>query len=190
MTVQNQVRVRFAPSPTGHLHIGNARTAIMNWLFTRHTGGHFILRIEDTDRQRSSKEAERTILDDLKWLHLDWDEGPFQGGKYGPYRQSERSEFYGKYIQQLKDEGKAYPCYCTGDELEKRRKDRLARGESVAYDGRCRNLSPAQKRKLEDQGRVPAIRFQVNKAPVRYEDLVKGLIEVQGENLGGMAFPI
>jgi nondiscriminating glutamyl-tRNA synthetase len=156
----------------------------MNWLFTRHAGGRFILRIEDTDQQRSSEEAERAILEDLKWLRLDWDEGPFQGGTHGPYRQSERIEFYGKYIQQLENEGKAYPCYCTSDELENRRKERLARGESTAYDGRCRNLSQAEKQKLEDQGRLPAMRFPVNETTVRYEDLVKAVIEVQGENLG------
>ena len=120
------IRTRFAPSPTGHLHIGNARTAIMNWLFTRHSGGSYIVRVEDTDRERSSKESEAAILRDLAWLNLDWDEGPLKGGEFGPYRQSERLDIYEDHIEQLLDAGRAYPCFCTSEELEERRRQRLA----------------------------------------------------------------
>ncbi|MCG2677467.1 glutamate--tRNA ligase family protein, partial [bacterium] len=135
-----RIRVRFAPSPTGHLHVGGARTALFNWLFARHTDGTFILRIEDTDRKRSADRYEKAIIDDLRYLGLDWDEGLGIGGKYGPYRQSERFPLYKEYAKRLLKEKKAYYCYCTEVELEARRKEALRKGQTPRYDGRCRNL--------------------------------------------------
>ncbi|MDE2058433.1 MAG: glutamate--tRNA ligase [candidate division NC10 bacterium] len=134
----SKVRVRFAPSPTGYLHVGGARTALYNWLFARHENGDFILRIEDTDAERSTDESTTTILEALRWLGLDWDEGPEVGGPVGPYRQAERLKLYQEYAQKLLDEGKAYYCTCTPEELETRRKTALAAGTSPKYDGRCR----------------------------------------------------
>ncbi len=182
--MKKSVRTRFAPSPTGHLHIGNARTAVMNWLFARHTGGRFVLRIEDTDRERSTEESERVIFNDLQWLGLGWDEGPDRGGDFGPYRQSERLEIYREHILQLQKSERVYPCYCTPDELDLRRKERLKRGESAVYDGRCRQLSTDQKKWLEGEGRKPAIRFRTEKEDVAFEDLVKGRISFSGESIG------
>ncbi|HWQ68993.1 MAG TPA: glutamate--tRNA ligase [Patescibacteria group bacterium] len=134
----SKIRVRFAPSPTGYLHVGGARTALYNWLFARHENGDFILRIEDTDAERSTDESTTTILEALRWLGLDWDEGPEVGGPVGPYRQAERLKLYQDYAQRLLDEGKAYYCICTPEELEARRKAALAAGTSPKYDGRCR----------------------------------------------------
>lgn len=134
----SRVRVRFAPSPTGYLHVGGARTALYNWLFARHENGDFILRIEDTDAERSTDESTTTILEALRWLGLDWDEGPEVGGPVGPYRQADRLKLYHDYAQRLLDEGKAYYCTCSPDELDVRRKAALAAGTSPKYDGRCR----------------------------------------------------
>jgi len=121
-------RVRFAPSPTGYIHVGNARTALFNWMFARKTSGQFILRIEDTDRERSRREYESALIEDLRWLGIDWDEGPDVGGPFGPYRQSERSHIYREFAQRLIEEGKAYPCYCTPDQLQARRHEAMAKG--------------------------------------------------------------
>jgi glutamyl/glutaminyl-tRNA synthetase len=118
-------RVRFAPSPTGYLHVGGARTAIFNWLFARHAGGTFILRIEDTDAERSSRESEKSLLEDLQWLGLDWDEGPVIGGPSAPYRQSERLEIYRGKAAELIDKGNAYPCFCTDEDLNRKREEAL-----------------------------------------------------------------
>jgi len=178
------VRTRFAPSPTGHLHIGNARTAIMNWLYARHTGGRFVLRIEDTDRERSTEASELSIFKDLKWLGLNWDEGTDVGGDYGPYRQSERIGIYQKYLKELQGIGKVYPCYCTPEELEARRKELLKQGKSIQYDGKCRNLTLAQRKQFEDQGRKPVFRFKVEEKEIPFRDLAKGEISFQGENIG------
>lgn len=134
----DKVRVRFAPSPTGYLHVGGARTALYNWLFARHEGGVLVLRIEDTDPERSTDESTTAILESLRWLGLDWDEGPEVGGSAGPYRQAERLKLYQEYAQKLLDEGKAYYCTCTPDELDARRKAAMAAGMSPKYDGRCR----------------------------------------------------
>lgn len=134
----SKVRVRFAPSPTGYLHVGGARTALYNWLFARHENGEFILRIEDTDAERSTDESTTTILDALRWLGLNWDEGPEVGGPVGPYRQADRLKLYHDYAQRLLDEGKAYYCTCAPEELGARRKAALAAGASPKYDGRCR----------------------------------------------------
>jgi len=153
------VRVRFAPSPTGYLHIGGARTALFNWLFARHEGGRFILRIEDTDRSRSTEEYIGAIIDGMKWLGLNWDEGP--------YRQTERFGIYRRCIDQLLQEGRAYHCYCAPEELEQRRQEALAQGRTPKYDGRCRDLKDAI------PGRAPAVRFNM---PQDGRTLVKDLI--------------
>lgn len=178
------VRTRFAPSPTGYLHIGNVRTAIMNWIFARQAGGEFILRIEDTDAERSTKESEKSIIDDLNWLGLFWDEGPDKGGDYGPYYQSERLELYRTYAEKLKNKGRAYECYCTAEELEIRRKKRTAAGESVLYDRRCLKLSFEQKEEFKKLGRKPSLRFYVDDDVARFEDLVKGEIDFSDEKFG------
>ncbi len=162
-TPKDKVRVRFAPSPTGHLHIGGVRTALFNWLFARHHGGTFILRIEDTDQSRSTEESIEGILEGMRWLGLNWDEGP--------YRQTNRLEVYRTLADQLQRKGKAYPCYCTAEELEARRAEAMRQGKTPKYDGRCRNRSgPAP-------GRAPAIRFTAPQAgqTVVY-DLVKGTV--------------
>jgi nondiscriminating glutamyl-tRNA synthetase len=178
------IRTRFAPSPTGHLHIGNARTAILNWIFTRHAGGQFILRIEDTDQERSTEASEKSILQDLRWLGLDWDEGPDAGGNAGPYRQSERMDLYQSHLDQLLESGRVYPCYCTAEELEQRRSEQLARGESTHYNGHCRNLSDSEKRKYESEGRESAFRFKADSGGVTFDDLVRGQVTVPGDQLG------
>src|SRR5687767_5304529 len=131
------VRVRFAPSPTGHLHVGGARTAIFNWLFARHHRGSFLIRVEDTDQARSTRESEEMVLDDLRWLGLAWDEGPDSGGPHAPYRQSERVEIYGRVASQLLERGVAYRCYCTEEELEAKRKQAEIEGRPPHYDLKC-----------------------------------------------------
>ncbi len=179
-----ETRVRFAPSPTGHLHIGNARTAILNWLFAKHTNGKFILRIEDTDPERSVEKYIEQIYEDLRWLGLNWDEGPDIGGPYGPYRQSQRFSIYQKYAQQLIDEGKAYPCFCTPEELEQMRKESHAKGETGFYNRKCLHLSEEEKQKLLQEGRNPAIRFKVpDQTQVVFYDIVKGELNFNTENI-------
>jgi len=179
------IRVRFAPSPTGHLHIGNARTAILNWLFAKHTNGKFILRIEDTDPERSTDEYIGQIYEDLKWLGLHWDEGPDVGGQMQPYRQSERLNIYNQYAQKLLDEGKAYHCFCTPDELDQMRKESLAQGGTGFYNQKCLHLNESQKKELLKQGRRPTIRFQVpENEEVILEDLVRGTVSFETKNLG------
>ena len=137
-------RVRFAPSPTGMLHVGNARTALYNWLFARHTGGDFLLRIEDTDVERSEARYEAQLIEDLRWLGLDWTEGPQIGGPYAPYRQSERLEIYQQHTEQLLGEGKAYRCFCTAEELEQERQLALREQRAQVYSGKCRALAASE----------------------------------------------
>ncbi len=178
------IRVRFAPSPTGALHIGGARTALFNWLFARNQGGIFILRIEDTDRERSTLEANRAIFHGLEWLGLDWDEGPNVGGLFGPYYQTERLEIHQKYAEQLIKEGKAYYCFCTPEELEKKRKEAAARKEAPRYDGKCRKLPEAEIQKLVESGQPKVIRFTL--PPVGetvVEDLIRGKVVFKNELL-------
>ena len=139
--MSGRIRVRFAPSPTGYLHVGGARTALYNWLFARHHQGVFILRIEDTDQVRSTEESVGGILDSLRWLGLDWDEGPEVGGDLGPYYQMQRLHFYRAAAERLLEEKKANFCYCTPEELKERRQAALARGKTPGYDRRCRYLS-------------------------------------------------
>lgn len=154
-------RVRFAPSPTGYLHIGGARTALFNWLFARHTGGQFILRIEDTDRNRFVPDSLADIMTSLRWLGLDWDEGPEIGGPYGPYFQSERLELYQHWADWLVAQGKAYRCYCTADELEQMRAAQIARKQDPGYDRRCRHLTPDQRAAREATGASWVVRLAV-----------------------------
>lgn len=182
--MEEGLRVRFAPSPSGLLHVGNARTALFNFLFARKMGGTFILRLEDTDVERSTVEAEKAILEDLHWLSLDWDEGPGRPGNYGPYRQSERLEIYRRYAGQLLEKGHAYHCYCTMEELEEKRKRSLAKGVPPRYDGRCRHLKPEEERALAAAGRPASLRFQVEARTVEFEDLVKGRVSFDGQGIG------
>jgi nondiscriminating glutamyl-tRNA synthetase len=179
-----KIRVRFAPSPTGELHVGNARTALFNYLYARKSGGTFILRLEDTDLERSTTEAEESILSDLRWLGLGWDEGPDRGGEHGPYRQSERQEIYRRYAAELAEKEHAYRCYCTPEELEEKRKRSLARGVPPKYDGRCRNLRPEDEEALRAAGRAPSLRFKVETRRVDFEDLIKGRMSFEGQTLG------
>lgn len=181
-----KIRVRYAPSPTGHLHIGNARTALFNYLFARHNNGEFIIRIEDTDQKRSVERGEESQLENLTWLGIDWDEGPDKPGKYGPYRQSERKDIYDSYIDQLLLSNQAYHCYCTSEELEEEREKQRARGEMPHYSGRCAHLTPAQKAAKEAEGIVPTIRFRVPmENSYSFQDIVKGEINFEASSVGG-----
>ncbi len=172
-------RVRFAPSPSGDLHVGNVRTALYNWAHARHTGGTFILRIEDTDRARVTEEAYQGTLDALRWLGLSWDEGPEVGGAYGPYRQSERMDVYEGWTKRFLDQGDAYRCYCTPEELEARREAARERGEPTGYDGHCRNLSGAQIAAYEAEGRVPAVRFRMPEGVTTFTDTLRGEVTIE-----------
>lgn len=157
----NDVRVRFAPSPTGHLHVGGARTALFNWLFARHNGGRFIIRIEDTDEERSTRELEEMLLEDLEWLGLKWDEGPGTGGEFGPYRQTERAGVYEEHARRLVEEGKAFYCFCTDEELQVKREEKRKAGKPPHYDGTCRDLDDGQVEVKRKQGLPESIRFRV-----------------------------
>ncbi|MFC1637692.1 glutamate--tRNA ligase [Candidatus Margulisiibacteriota bacterium] len=178
------VRVRFAPSPTGALHIGGARTALYNWLFARNQGGKFILRIEDTDRARSTIEANRAIFHGLEWLGLDWDEGPNVGGLFGPYYQTERLNIHQEHAEQLIKGGKAYYCFCTPEELEKKRKEAAARKEAPRYDGKCRKLAESEIAELAAGGKPKVVRFML--PPIGetvVKDMVRGNVVFKNELL-------
>jgi len=180
-----EVRVRYAPSPTGHLHIGNARTALFNYLFARHLNGKLIIRIEDTDLKRNIEGGEESQLTYLKWLGITWDESIDVDGEYGPYRQTERLDIYNKYAQQLIDSGFAYKCYCTEEELEQEREEQTARGEMPRYSGRHRDLSDEQRAAFEAEGRVPSIRFRVPEGRTfTFDDMVKGTISFESDVSG------
>lgn len=168
------IRCRFAPAPSGSLHVGNVRSALFSWLWARHHGGVFILRVEDTDASRVTEEAFRGVLEDLRWLGLDWDEGPEVGGPHGPYRQSERLDIYRAKAQELIASGHAYRCYCTPEELGERKQSMLARGEPPGYDGRCRSLTDAEVAAFEAEGRRPVVRFRMPDDEQVVRDLVKG----------------
>ncbi|MDI3548765.1 MAG: nondiscriminating glutamyl-tRNA synthetase [Halanaerobiales bacterium] len=157
----SNIRLRFPPSPTGRIHIGNMRTALFNWLWARKNNGKLILRIEDTDRERSTEEFEKIILQEMKWLGLDVDEGVNVGGDYGPYRQSERLDIYRRYVDKLLQENKAYYCYCTPEELDQMREEARDKGGAPRYNGRCRHLTPEEVEKFKAEGRKPVIRFKV-----------------------------
>jgi nondiscriminating glutamyl-tRNA synthetase len=183
-------RVRIAPSPTGPLHIGTARTALFNFLHARHVGGTFILRLEDTDQIRSTVEYEKDILDGLHWLGLDWDEGPEVAGEpargpHAPYRQMERLPLYAAAAQGLLADDLAYPCYCTPEELEADRKAQEAARQPPRYVGRCARLTPDERRAREADGRRGALRFRVGEGTVAFDDIVRGHVEIDVANLGG-----
>jgi nondiscriminating glutamyl-tRNA synthetase len=178
------VRTRFAPSPTGELHLGNARIAVLNWLYARHCGGRFILRIEDTDVDRNLPGAEDEITSSLRRLGVTWDEGPDVGGDLGPYRQSERASIYANQAQRLIDMGLAYRCFCSPLELEARKEAALARGDQPLYDGTCRNLTPDQQERLVRLGVKPSVRFRVRDEPVVVSDVVRGEIHFDAQEFG------
>jgi glutamyl-tRNA synthetase len=177
------VRVRFCPSPTGSPHVGLARTALFNWAFARHHGGTFVFRIEDTDASRDSEESYETLLEVLRWLGFNWDEGPEVGGPFAPYRQSERYDKYAEVAAKLLEAGLAYHCYCSADELDQRNEKARAEGRTPGYDGHCRELSPAQKAAHETEGRRPVVRFRMPDRAITFDDLVRGEITFQPEHV-------
>jgi len=198
-----EVRVRLAPSPTGPFHIGTARTALFNYLFAQKNQGSFILRIEDTDRERSKPEFEKEIMDSLKWLGIEWSEGPapisqreigeirnskFEIrnyiGEYGPYRQSEREEIYTKYLKKLLEEGKAYYCFCSEEELEAQRQYQLSIGEAPRYPGKCADLVREVAEKWISEGKPSVIRFRVPSKKVEFNDLIRGKMEFDTSLIG------
>ncbi len=172
----DNVRVRIAPSPTGYLHVGTAHTALFNWLFAKHNKGKFILRIEDTDIARSSKEYEENIIEGLKWLGLYWDEGP--------YYQTQRLDLYKKYAEELLKKELAYYCYCTPEELEERRKEALAQKKPPRYDRKCLYLSDEERAKYEREGRKPAIRLLIPEGKTIFNDIIRGEIEFNNQDIG------
>jgi nondiscriminating glutamyl-tRNA synthetase len=179
------MRVRFAPSPTGQLHVGNARTALFNWLLAHGKDGTFILRIEDTDAERSTRESEASILEDLRWLGLDWDEGPDVGGLHGPYRQSERLHLYASYANELLNGDNAYYCFCSPAKLDEDRKADLAAGRPPKYHGTCRNIPPDDARTRMDAGEKPVIRFKIpERVDVTFRDLVRGEVTFSSDVIG------
>jgi glutamyl-tRNA synthetase len=177
------VRVRFCPSPTGNPHVGLVRTALFNWAFARHHGGTFVFRIEDTDVARDSEESYLALLEAFDWLGLRWDEGPDVGGPHAPYRQSLRGDIYADVIDRLLGSGRAYPCYCSPAELEQRREAARAAGRPSGYDGQCRNLTPAEVRTYQAEGRQPVLRFRMPDRAITVEDLVRGWITVEADNV-------
>ncbi len=183
--MNGKIRVRFAPSPTGPLHIGGARSALFNWLLARKNGGELIVRIEDTDLERSSRESEENILASMRWLGLDWDEGIAVGGERGPYRQTERLDLYQQAVDKLMAEGKAYHCYCTEAELEAEREALMAKGEDPRYLGKCRNLTAEDRAKLAAEGRKPVVRFRVPaNQTIVIKDLVRGEVKFDSDGIG------
>ena len=174
MLVGKEVRVRFAPSPTGDLHVGNIRTALFDWAYARHTGGTFIFRIEDTDTTRVTDEYIQAALDTLKWLGLDWDEGPEVGGPNGPYLQSQRLDIYAKWAQKFLDQKDAYHCYCKPDELEARREAQRAANVAPGYDGQCRDLSEAQIADYKAEGREAVVRMRMPDGSTTFTDEIRG----------------
>jgi len=180
----SKIRVRFAPSPTGYVHVGNARTALFNWLFARHYGGAFVLRIEDTDIERSKDEYERQLVEDLRWFGIDWDEGPDKGGEFAPYRQSERKEIYSRLATQLIDQGQAYFCFCTPDQLEQERQEALKAGLQPGYSGRCRKRPREEAARKVAAGEPAAIRLKIIASAFSWNDLVHGPTSFSAEVIG------
>lgn len=182
---EKKMRVRFAPSPTGPFHIGGARSALFNWLLARRHGGQLILRIEDTDLERSSRESEENIKASLRWLGIEWDEGIDVGGSHGPYRQTERLPIYAEYTRRLLESGKAYHCYCTDAELEAERQELMARGQMPRYMGKCRNLTVAEEQGLIAEGRKPTVRFRVpENQTIAFHDAVRGNVSFESNGIG------
>ncbi len=183
--MSEQIRTRFAPSPTGSMHVGNAHTALFNWLFARNNGGAVVLRIEDTDELRSTPEALDVIYGGLKWLGIDWDEGPDIGGPYGPYIQSQRLELYEQKVNELVEQGKAYRCYCTPEEVQQRREIMRAQGLPPKYDSRCRTLTEEDCAELSAEGRQPCTRFKMKQTGnTIVNDIIQGEV-VYDNNLCG-----
>ncbi|NPA26158.1 MAG: glutamate--tRNA ligase [Chloroflexi bacterium] len=177
-------RVRFAPSPTGYLHIGGARAALFNYLLARQTGGQFILRIEDTDRKRYQPDSEQDLMESLRWLGLEWDEGPDKGGPVGPYRQSERAELYRRYAEELVERGHAYYCFCSPERLRRLREERRKQGLPPRYDGHCRNIPPEEAKRRVEAGEPHVIRFKApREGEVIAHDLIRGPIRVANKDL-------
>ena len=172
--VAKEVRTRFAPSPTGDLHVGNIRTALFDWAYARHTGGKLIFRIEDTDRERVTDEYIARAAETLKWLGLNWDEGPEVGGPYGPYLQSQRLEIYNEWAQKFLATGDAYNCYCSTEELEARREKQRELNQAPGYDGQCRDLSSDEEARYQAEGRKPVIRMRMPEGETRFTDLIRG----------------
>ena len=179
-----QVRTRFAPSPTGMLHIGSARTCLFNYLFTKRHQGRLVLRIEDTDSERSRIEYEEDIIEHLRWLGIEWEEGPYVGGNYGPYKQSQRGEIYAKHIKKLLDEGKAYHCFCSPEELEARKQYLISIGHPPIYKGECAELSKEEVEKKLNEGKPSVIRFKTPSKKVIFEDMVRGKVEFDTSLIG------
>ena len=177
------VRVRFAPSPTGFLHLGGARTALFNWAFARKYGGVFVLRIEDTDLARSTEESVQVILESLRWLGLLWDEGPEVGGPYGPYFQSQRLHLYREYAERLLEKGLAYECFCTPEELKERKERVIAQGKSWRYDRRCLHLSAREREAFRREGRKPALRFRIPEGTTTFVDMLRGDVTFDNSEL-------
>jgi len=178
------IRTRLAPSPTGPLHLGTARTAIFNWLFTKKMGGTFVMRIEDTDKERSHLTHEKDIIENLQWLGIDWDEGPDIGGNFGPYRQSERQDKYSQHIKKLLEEGSAYYCFCAKEELDAQRQAMLEKGEAPRYSGACRQVTKDEARKKIAANDPYTIRFKVADEPIQFEDIIRGKVEFDGSLIG------
>lgn len=182
------IRVRMAPSPTGRLHIGTARATLFNYLFAKRYNGKFILRIEDTDIERSEPEYEENILEGLRWLGINWDEGPDVDGNFGPYRQSERLDIYEKYIKKLLEEDKVYYCFCTEEELESQRQYQMSRGEAPKYSGKCRVLPKEEAKEKIRKGEPSIIRFKIDgEKKISFEDLIRGKIEIDSLTIGDIA---
>ncbi|RAL26532.1 glutamate--tRNA ligase [Thermoflavimicrobium daqui] len=178
------VRVRFAPSPTGHLHFGGARTALFNYLFAKKHKGTYILRIEDTDTTRNKENAEERLIEAFKWLELTWDEGPDIGGNFGPYRSMERLDIYHKYIHQLLATKQAYPCYCTREELEAEREHMISQGKMPRYSGKCRHLTESDRKTYELEGRSFTIRFKVpSQKTLTFKDMIRGAVTFESEDI-------
>ena len=178
------VRVRFAPSPTGHLHVGNVRTALYNWLFARQNSGIFVLRIEDTDLARSENRFEEDLMDDLRWLDLTWDEGVDVGGKHGPYRQTDRLDLYQNYSQQLLNQEKVYYCFCTSEAIEQERQEQLAQGQPPRYSGKCRKIPPQEAHRRLEKGQKAVLRMKIRSGRVTLEDIVFGPLGVDTSEIG------
>jgi glutamyl-tRNA synthetase/nondiscriminating glutamyl-tRNA synthetase len=178
------VRLRFAPSPTGYVHVGNARTALFNWLFARHSRGSFVLRIEDTDIERSEQRYETQLMEDLRWLGLDWDEGPDKSGPFAPYRQSERNSLYAKYSFQLIDQGHAYYCFCSAEQLEAERQEALKAGRQPRYSGRCRKRPREEAARKVGAGEPAAVRLKIVDSVFAWNDLVHGPTSFSSEVIG------
>jgi len=184
MTTDRPIRTRFAPSPTGHMHLGSGRTALYAYLLAQHTGGQFILRIEDTDQKRYVEGAEQELIDGMHWLGIDWDEGPDKGGHYGPYRQSERKQIYLDHAQKLIESGHAYYCFCPSERLEKVRQEQQKNKQAPHYDGMCRNLNPEEAARRVLAGEKHVIRFKTPKdGATTVHDVVRGDITVENRTI-------